>query len=395
MFSSRLNHSERTARANAIYQRALADQHAVNPLDPTQRLFARSGYGRISPPDAVFVPLNTEQSALSPPLIASGRMSRSTGHGLGHGITQVEGARGRDIGRHSPSVSATENVVFGQRKTLPASTASLPNRVPPGREVSAKKSQNPRNEPRMPGRQMGRPEADTNFDFEPFETAAVGPFFNWLVRAALAGGKLATRTGPKGAKPPRLGRSVKGAERQQNAKPNSSNPRRSSPVRAERSEVWKQRAAEATKHDHEGNQGPPEDFGTRRIEDVYLEIRDYLRKHPYLPDSFWKDHRPPMQITPGIRMTHDEEKASRGGGTYHRTNHYDIFGRSIGQTHRTHHGYPDPNHPEYHPNPHHHRRKVVREESDGHEKENLIRRKVRDGRKTKVWPGYFGNPWLE
>ncbi len=98
-----------------------------------------------------------------------------------------------------------------------------------------------------------------------------------------------------------------------------------------------------------------------------------------LPDSYWIDKRSPKQVTPGTR-TINEMKPSSGGGQYHKTTHYDEFGRQIGQTHRTSHGYSNPNGKHYHPNPHHHRRDPITGE------------KLKDPNTgSRTWPGLFGN----
>ena len=83
-------------------------------------------------------------------------------------------------------------------------------------------------------------------------------------------------------------------------------------------------------------------------------------------------------ITLGTRTTNDDNKASQSGGTYHRTTHYDEFGREIGQTHRTHHGFSNPKGEHYHPNPHHHRRDPRRNGQ-----------KIKDPTGNKIWPGLF------
>jgi hypothetical protein len=98
-----------------------------------------------------------------------------------------------------------------------------------------------------------------------------------------------------------------------------------------------------------------------------------------LPDSYWIDRQAPTQVTPGTR-TVNVEKPSSSGGTYHSTTHYDEFGRQIGQTHRTHHGYSNPDSPQFHPNPHHHRRNPITGE------------KLKDPQTgSRTWPGLFGN----
>lgn len=94
---------------------------------------------------------------------------------------------------------------------------------------------------------------------------------------------------------------------------------------------------------------------------------------PALPDSYWIKRRAPLQISPGKRVINDYAKPSSKGGTYHSTSHYDEFGRSIGQTHRTNHGRPND-----HPNLHHHRRDPITGE----------KLKTNDG--SSVWPGPFG-----
>jgi len=98
-----------------------------------------------------------------------------------------------------------------------------------------------------------------------------------------------------------------------------------------------------------------------------------------LPDSYWINRDAQTQVTPGTR-TVNIDKPSRSGGTYHSTTHYDDFGRQIGQTHRTHHGYGNPSSSQFHPNPHHHRRDPVTGE------------RLRDPRTgSRTWPGLFGN----
>lgn len=77
-----------------------------------------------------------------------------------------------------------------------------------------------------------------------------------------------------------------------------------------------------------------------------------FKRKPNLPDEYWKNRKAPTQVDPGTRRVTDMKPSSRKQGeTYERTTHYDEFGRSKGQTHRTDHGQPD-----IHPNPHHHTR---------------------------------------
>ncbi len=102
------------------------------------------------------------------------------------------------------------------------------------------------------------------------------------------------------------------------------------------------------------------------------------RGETLLPDSYWINRKAPTQVTPGTRTVNYEKPSSRGG-TYHRTDHYDEYGRQIGRTDRTHHGYKDPDSPQFHPNPHHHRRDPV----TGEELRNPT-----TGDRT--WPGLFG-----
>ena len=53
-------------------------------------------------------------------------------------------------------------------------------------------------------------------------------------------------------------------------------------------------------------------------------------------------------------------------------------GGAHGQTHRTHHGYSDPTSPQFHPNPHHHRRDPITGEQ------------LRDpSTGSRTWPGEF------
>ena len=98
-----------------------------------------------------------------------------------------------------------------------------------------------------------------------------------------------------------------------------------------------------------------------------------------IPEQYWIDKRPLEQVTPGVR-TINQEKPSSAGGTYHQTVHYDEFGRTIGRTDRTNHGYSDPKASNYHPNPHHHRVNPIN-------KQNL--KDPNTG--SKVWPGWFGS----
>jgi RHS repeat-associated protein len=74
-------------------------------------------------------------------------------------------------------------------------------------------------------------------------------------------------------------------------------------------------------------------------------------KKPALPDDYWRKKKAPDQVTPGTKRTTEQKPSSRSNETYERTTHYDEYGRSTGQTHRTSHGEPD-----VHPNPHHHTR---------------------------------------
>ena len=97
-------------------------------------------------------------------------------------------------------------------------------------------------------------------------------------------------------------------------------------------------------------------------------------RSPVIPDSYWIDKKSLTQTTPGTRTVNDLAKPSSSGGTYHKTTHYDEYGRQIGQTHRTTHG-----RPANHPNPHHHRRDPATGE----------RLKAPNGSRT--WPGLFGN----
>jgi len=107
-------------------------------------------------------------------------------------------------------------------------------------------------------------------------------------------------------------------------------------------------------------------------------------KEPALPDEYWIKKKPLEQVTPGTRVTNDLDKASSSGGTYHRTTHYDEFGREIGQTHRSNHGYSDKSDTQYHPNPHHHRRNPISGE--------WLKYPGRTpGGPKKTWPGLFGN----
>ena len=99
-----------------------------------------------------------------------------------------------------------------------------------------------------------------------------------------------------------------------------------------------------------------------------------------LPDSYWINKKAPTQVTPGTRTVNQTSKPSSKGGTYHSTTHCDEYGRQIGQTHRTHHGYSNPKSEHYHPNPHHHRRNPVTGE------------KLKNPRTgSRTWPGLFGN----
>ena len=96
-----------------------------------------------------------------------------------------------------------------------------------------------------------------------------------------------------------------------------------------------------------------------------------------LPESYWINKKAPTQIAPGTR-TATIEKPSSKGGTYSSTTHYDEYGRQVGQTHRTHHGYSDPTSPQFHPNPHHHRRDPITGEQ------------LRDpSTGSRTWPGEF------
>jgi len=102
-------------------------------------------------------------------------------------------------------------------------------------------------------------------------------------------------------------------------------------------------------------------------------------KETLLPDSYWINRKAPTQVTPGTR-TVNVDKPSSSGGTYHSTTHYDEYGRQIGQTHRTNHGYSDPSSSQFHPNPHHHRRNPITGE------------KLKDPNSgSRTWPGLFGN----
>ena len=96
-----------------------------------------------------------------------------------------------------------------------------------------------------------------------------------------------------------------------------------------------------------------------------------------LPESYWINKKAPTQIAPGTR-TVTIEKPSSKGGTYSSTTHYDEYGRQVGQTHRTHHGYSDPTSAQFHPNPHHHRRDPITGEQ------------LRDpSTGSRTWPGEF------
>jgi RHS repeat-associated protein len=80
-----------------------------------------------------------------------------------------------------------------------------------------------------------------------------------------------------------------------------------------------------------------------------------------LPDSYWIDKEAPTQVAPGTRQATDRKPSSRSKGeVYDRTTYYDQFGRSIGQTHDTHHGEPS-----VHPKPHHHTRNPSTGETSG------------------------------
>ena len=95
---------------------------------------------------------------------------------------------------------------------------------------------------------------------------------------------------------------------------------------------------------------------------------------PALPDSYWKNKKAPDQVTPGTKSVTDQKPSSRSNETYERTTHYDEYGRSTGQTHRTSHG-----EPASHPNPHHHRRNPATGEQ--------VRNPNPPGEAPKVWEG--------
>ena len=98
-----------------------------------------------------------------------------------------------------------------------------------------------------------------------------------------------------------------------------------------------------------------------------------------LPISYWINRKAPRYVTPGIR-TVNIIKPSGSGGSYHSTAHYDAFGRLIGRTDRTNHGYSNPNSPQFHPNPHHHRIDPLTNTEI-----------VNPDTGTGIWPGLFGN----
>jgi len=210
-------HSHRSARANAIYQHALANRPSENLLDPTHRLFARSGYGRISHPDSVFVHPKSRQNVQSRPLMPSGRTSRIVGSGPNrrhYSLTAEEIGGYKNNGRSKPGISATGTDSPGPEYDFSNRIASRSNWAPSRPKASVGMQNNSAAEWRGPGEQAGRArrETDHGFDFEPFETASAISLFTRLLRMAAAGGKLTTKTGPKNVKPPRLKRTATGTK---------------------------------------------------------------------------------------------------------------------------------------------------------------------------------------
>ena len=121
-------------------------------------------------------------------------------------------------------------------------------------------------------------------------------------------------------------------------------------------------------------------FSDNIVGGIAKEGIEKASKKPLLPDSYWINKKAPTQVTPVTRTVNISNKPSSKGGTYHSTTHYDEYGRQIGKTHRTNHGYSNPKGEHYHPNPHHHRRDPVTGE------------KLKDPNTgSRTWPGLFGN----
>lgn len=106
-----------------------------------------------------------------------------------------------------------------------------------------------------------------------------------------------------------------------------------------------------------------------------------------LPDSYWQNKQAPLQITPTgrIEMIETMKASSKSGKTYRSITHYDQYGRMIGQTHHSHHGYINPSSSQFHPNPHHHRYHYPPKSK------NMVPLKnPKYGRNQ--WPGLYGSP---
>lgn len=349
------------ARGDAINRQAFRDLKSGNPLDPTHRLLSRSVGGRL-------------------PTFQNYSSARRNGIPIdsGYGDRPVQF-------RNASLTSLGNNRNPGKRS---------PERRLHGDHVSA--GRNGQFGSAIP-RQQKRSDALRPQDGQHIETAAfIWPFIRALAgRAISRGGPVVRKGSPKTGQVKQLPGSKAGADRGPAAgsgnQPRSAGRQRgpgSKPQSVQgRHDAWKLRALETERPKPEqGDQDDRDRFDPhlRRVEDIALELNDYIRTVPELPQKYWFNHgKKVFQTTPGVRMVQDYNKASTTDVPYHRTKHFDMFGREIGQTHRSHHGQPDPNSKGYHPNPHHHRRDPVDQN-----RMLLFRGK-------EIWPGLFGNPWFK